>query len=105
MVGVAGKYDEDILGIGLGFGASWAVREGQALAAAAPATTTQAAGAVPAGQFVGALPAGQFTGAINAAGHWHPANQNTGAIPAGQYTGAQRTDGTWINGQLYSTGG
>jgi hypothetical protein len=94
MAGIAGKYDEDLLGVALGAGASWANREGAIMAATAPTTTTtpaattaatQAAGAVSAGQYAGALPAMQYVGAINAAGHWVTAHQQTGALPAGQY--------------------
>lgn len=96
LMGLGGKYDEHLLGVGLGFGSSWSNREGAAMAAASTTTTTttQTAGALPASQFVGALPASQFVGALDAAGNWH--TQNAGAIPAGQYAGAKTHDGTFL---------
>jgi hypothetical protein len=80
MAGMGGKYDEDLLGLSLGFAASWAAREGQTMGKASltPATTTTTAGAIPAGQYGGAIPAGQYGGAI-------PAGQYGGAVPAGAY--------------------
>jgi hypothetical protein len=81
IMGVAGKYDEDVLNLAIGFGATYAYREGLVVggkAATAAVHAAAAAGAIPAHMYAGAVPAGQYAGAV-------PAGQYAGAVPAGHY--------------------
>jgi hypothetical protein len=84
IMGVAGKYDEDLLNVAIGFGGTYAYREGLTVGAAAAkkattTTTTSTTGAIPAGMYAGAVPAQQYAGAV-------PAQQYAGfAQPAGNY--------------------
>lgn len=75
IMGIAGKYDEDVLNASIGFVGTYAYREGIVVGGKA---ATQAAGALPAGMYAGAVPAGMYAGAV-------PAGQYAGAVPANAY--------------------
>jgi uncharacterized membrane protein len=83
IIGVAGKYDEDLLNLSTGILSVAAVREGYKVGANMQSKAS--GGAAPAGSYTGgAAPAGSYTGGAAPAGSY-----TGGAAPAGSYTGGR----------------